>query len=85
MFPIGVQEEVAWMTVGREMKNFPSPSVLPEKQLIGFQKQNQLMQIHQKGLVHDIPFKIRLMLPCFNHNVRSNKNTLYKMFKNLRC
>ena len=81
MFLIEVQEEAAWMIVGREMKNFPSPSVLHENQLIMFQRQSQLMEIHQKGLVYDIPFKIYLMLSCVHHNVRSNKNKVYKLFK----
>ncbi|GAB5576442.1 protein Aster-C isoform X1 [Prionailurus iriomotensis] len=47
--PREVQEEAAWMIVGREMKNFPSPSVLHENQLIVFQRQSQLMEIHRKG------------------------------------
>lgn len=41
------------MTVGREMKNYPSQSVLPMNQLVGFQNQSQLKEIHQKGLVYD--------------------------------
>lgn len=44
-----VQEEAAWMTVGRETKNYPSQSVSPVNRLLGFQKQSQSMEIHQKG------------------------------------
>lgn len=62
MFLTEVQGKTAWMTVEREMKNYPSQSVLPVKQLVGFQKQSQSMEIHQKGLVYDISLKIYLML-----------------------
>ena len=76
MFLTEVQEEAAWMAVGREMKNYPSQSVLPVNQLVGFQKQSQLMEIHQMGLVYDIPLKIYLILLCVHHNGRANKNTI---------
>ena len=39
--------------MGREMKNYPSQSVLPVNQLVGLQNQSQLKEIHQKGLVYD--------------------------------
>lgn len=81
MFLTEVQKEAAWMTVGREMKNCPSQRVLPVTQLMAFQKQSQLMEIYQKRSVCDTPFKIYLMLPRVHHNVRSNENTVYKMFK----
>lgn len=69
VFLTEVQEEAAWMTLGREMKNYPSQSVLPVNQLVGFQKQSYSMEIHQKELVY-IPFKIYLILSYPNQNTR---------------
>lgn len=70
VFLTEVQEEATWMTLGREMKNYPSQSVLPVTQLVGFQKQSYSMEIHQKELVYDIPFKIYLILSYPNQNTR---------------
>lgn len=81
MYVTEVQEEAAWMTVGRETKNYPSQSVSPVNRLLGFQKQSQSMEIHQKGLVYDIPFKIYLVPPCVTHNVRSNEKQDTKCLK----
>lgn len=70
VFLAEVLKEATWMTVGREMKNYPSQSVLSLNQLIGLQKQSQSMEIYQKRLVCDTPLKIYLILPCVNHDIR---------------
>lgn len=70
VFLTEVLEEATWMTVVREMKNYPSQSVLSLNQLIGLQKQSQSMELYQKWLVCDTSLKIYLMLPCVNHDIR---------------
>ena len=84
VFPTEVQDEAAWMTLGKETRSSPRPSAFHRSQLAELQKQSHWTGTHQTESVSAVPQSLHRVQSPVNHKIRSSKKcNVFRVFKKL--